>query len=164
MCWRGVRGGWDVADRMNSDAPQPDVRIPETTRARLLGLCCFVLLQAGWVPPVWSQQADSRVKIAVLDFALNLTMANAGETERDERPVTMAVSHMRTQVAGHDAYILVETRLDPSASTEWPCTSDTCAVQAGKHLSVPAGDSGPGDEGERADLVCVSASDRCANG
>lgn len=99
-----------------------------------VGLGCLVLLQAGLAPPVWSQQADARMTIAVLDFALNLAIANAGETERDERPVTMANAHLRTQVASHDAYRLVETALDTSALAEWPCTDDACAVQAGQLL------------------------------
>lgn len=105
-------------------------------RMWLLGLCCLVLLQASWTPRVWAQSTDSRMTIAILDFALNLAMANAGGAERDERPVTMALHHMRTQVAGHAAYDLVNTPLDTSALSEWPCTSDTCAVQAGKHLCV----------------------------
>jgi len=105
-------------------------------QARLLGLCFLALLQACWASQVWSQRAEPRVTIAVLDFALNLTIANADEAGQDERPVTMAMQHLRTQVGRHDAYVLVETHLDTAALTEWPCTSDTCAAQAGKGLSV----------------------------
>lgn len=105
-------------------------------KAQRLGLCFLVLLQAGWASPVWSQRTDARVTISVLDFALNLTIANADKVEQDERPVTLAMHHLRTQVANHAAYALVRTPPDTAALTEWPCTSDACAAQAGKRLSV----------------------------
>ncbi len=105
-------------------------------RAWPLGVCCLVLLQIGRTTSAWSQRADARMTIAILDFTLNLAIANAGESERDDRPVRMAMSHMRAQVADHADYRLVETPLDTSALTEWPCTHDACAVQAGKRLSV----------------------------
>jgi hypothetical protein len=107
---------------------------PWTAPVLFSGLCLLLMLS------LWgsarAQTSHHRETIAVLDFTLNLALANADDAEYDQLPVALASQHMRAQVAKSGAYLLVEANPDAHATTELSCTSDACAVQVGKALGV----------------------------
>lgn len=89
----------------------------------------------GWCGvPVWAQAPEQRTTIAVLDFVLNLALANADDAAHDQLPVRLASDAMRTQVANSTTYRLVDT--STVAQVASLCRSDTCALQVGKTLGV----------------------------
>jgi hypothetical protein len=98
----------------------------------ILGLC--IMLQGWWCTSIWAQSPEPRITIAVLDFVLNLALANADEAERDQLPVRMASDAMRTQVTKSAVYRLVDTPVEAHVASL--CNSDTCALQVGKALGV----------------------------
>ena len=120
---------------MHSDRPWGR-RSTRFAAAQSTALCLFLLLSEWGSMCAWAQRRDQVITLAVLDFALNLALANAGEAGQDQLPVTMASASMRAQVAAHASYVLVEALADTGVATALPCTSDACAVQRGQALGV----------------------------
>lgn len=103
------------------------------SKAQTFILCLLVLPAWGSIC-VWAQTQDQRLTIAVLDFTLNLTIANPDAAERDQLPITIASDAMRAQAAQSDTYTLVQANADAQTTSTSRCTDDTCAAQIGKAL------------------------------
>lgn len=122
---------------MSSEVP-PQPRMRRTILSPLVILSVLVWLQVAgsfWTP---AHAGGKMVRLVVLDFALNLDMANADDAAADQLPATLASTYMRTQASRSSVYTLVETTAVTSVGDvrDALCVDHTCASRIGHRLGA----------------------------
>ena len=99
---------------------------------RLLIAAGFIV-QACMALPIWADGPVTPVTLAVLEFSLNLDIANPDDTAYDRLPAHLASQSLRHLASQSDHYALVDKR---EAVTHSPCADADCALRMGRVLGV----------------------------
>ena len=105
--------------------------IAPTLKALLIAAGLF--MQACMTPGTWADSAAPPVTLAVLEFSLNLDIANLDDAADDRLPAQLASQSLRRLVSESEHYALVDGREGVADS---PCADTDCALRAGRALGV----------------------------
>lgn len=100
---------------------------------KALMIAAGLFIQACMTPWTWADSSASPVTLAVLEFSLNLDVANPDDAARDRLPAQLASQSLRRLVSENEHYALVE---GPEGVTDSPCGDADCALRAGRALGV----------------------------
>ena len=100
---------------------------------RTFTIAAGLFIQIGMTPWTWADSAALPVTLAVLEFSLNLDIANLDDAAYDRLPARLASQSLRRLVSYSEQYALVHGR---EGGTESPCADADCAVRAGRALGV----------------------------
>ena len=106
---------------MNGMIPAVKVAILATT----------LVIQACTVPWAWAQSAAAPVALAVLEFSLNLEIANPDEALDDRLPARLASENLLRLASDSELYALAGGVVAGS-----PCSDTDCALQQGRERGV----------------------------
>ena len=107
-----------------------------TERVAILRL---VLIAVGmhacvWLTPwTWADSPTAPITIAVLDFSLDLDIANPDDTPYDRLPSHLASQSLRRLASESEHYALTDGHGAVAGS---PCTDTDCALQVARALGV----------------------------
>ena len=82
---------------------------------------------------VWADSPGTPVTLAVLEFSLNLDIANPDDTAYDRLPAQLASQSLRCLASQSEHYVLVDGR---GVVSDSPCADTGCALDIGKALGV----------------------------
>ena len=102
-----------------------------TLKALMIAAGLFV--QICMAPWTWADSAASPVTLAVLEFSLNLDIANLDDAAADRLPTQLASQSLRRLVSDSEHYALVDGR---AGVADTPCADADCALRAGRALGV----------------------------
>ena len=102
-----------------------------TLKALLITAGLFA--QICTTPWTWADSSTSPVTLAVLEFSLNLDIANLDDGAHDRLPARLASQSLRRLVSNSEQYALVHGR---EGVTDSPCADADCAVRAGRALGA----------------------------
>ena len=82
---------------------------------------------------VWADSPGTPVTLAVLEFSLNLDIANPDDTAYDHLPAQLASQSLRRLASQSEHYALVDDR---GVVSDLPCVDVDCALRLGRALRV----------------------------
>ena len=100
---------------------------------KALMIAAGLFVQVCTTPWTWADSSASPVTLAVLEFSLNLDIANLDDAAHDRLPAQLASQSLRHLVSESEHYVLVEGR---EGVTDSPCADSDCALRAGRALGV----------------------------
>ena len=100
---------------------------------KALMLAAGLFMQVCTTPWTWADSAAPPVTLAVLEFSLNLDIANLDDAADDRLPAQLASQSLRRLVSESEHYALVDGREGVADS---PCADTDCALRAGRALGV----------------------------
>lgn len=92
-----------------------------------------LFIQVCMTPWMWADSSALPVTLAVLEFSLNLDVANPDDAAYDRLPAQLASQSLRRLVSENEHYALVEGR---EGGTDSPCADAGCALRTGRALGV----------------------------
>ena len=90
-------------------------------------LATALVIQACTVPWAWAESAAAPVTLAVLEFSLNLEIANPDEALDDRLPARLASENLLRLASDSELYVLADGGVAGS-----PCSDTDCALQQGR--------------------------------
>lgn len=102
-----------------------------TLKTLMIGVGLF--MQVCLTPWTWADSAASPVTLAVLQFSLNLDIANLDDAAYDRLPARLASQSLRRLVSNSEQYALVH---GSEGVVDSPCADTDCAVRAGRALGA----------------------------
>jgi TolB-like protein len=99
----------------------------------------MLVLAAGFLvclcglPRAAADSPSTSVTLAVLEFSLNLDIANPDDAAHDGLPARLASQNLRRLASESRRYALVDGR---TAAADSPCTDFDCALNAGRALGA----------------------------
>lgn len=100
---------------------------------KALMIAAGLFMQVCMAPWTWADSSASPVTLAVLEFSLNLDIANLDDAVADRLPTHLASHSLRRLVSDSEDYALVEGR---AGVADTPCVDADCALRAGRALGV----------------------------
>lgn len=97
---------------------------------KALMVAAGLFIQICMTPWTWADSSASPVTLAVLEFSLNLDVANPDDAARDRLPAQLASQSLRRLVSENEHYALVEGREDVT------CGDADCALRTGRALGA----------------------------
>ena len=104
-----------------------------TPTLRTLMIAAGLFMHVCMAPWTWADGSASPVTLAVLEFSLNLDIANLDDAAADRLPTQLASHSLRRLVSDSEHYTLVDGRGDVADS---PCADADCALRAGRALGA----------------------------
>ena len=92
-----------------------------------------LIIQACMTPWTWADSASAPVTLAVLEFSLNLDIANPDDVGLDRLPARLASENLLRLASKSERYTLVDS---PEWIADSPCTDTDCALQKGRDLQA----------------------------
>ena len=89
-------------------------------------------IQVCMAPGAWADSAGP-VTLAVLEFSLNLDIANPDAILDDRLPARLANENLLRLASQSKRYTLA---VEPGGQAELPCTDTDCALQKGREMGV----------------------------
>ena len=96
---------------------------------KLAVIAAALVIQACLVPWAWAENDGAPVTLAVLEFSLNLEIANPDEAVDDRLPARLARESLLQLASKSERYVLVR---DSGRETGSPCSDTGCALQKGR--------------------------------
>ena len=100
---------------------------------RTFTIAAGLFIQIGMTPWTWADSAALPVTLAVLEFSLNLDIANLDDAAYDRLPARLASQSLRRLASESKDYALVDGR---AGVADAPCADADCALRAGRALGV----------------------------
>lgn len=100
---------------------------------KALMIAAGLFMQVCMTPGTWADSSASPVTLAVLEFSLNLDIANLDDAAYDRLPAQLASRSLRRLVFESEHYTLVDGREGVADS---PCADADCALRTGRALGV----------------------------
>ena len=100
---------------------------------KALMIAAGLFLQVCMTPWTWADSPALPVTLAVLEFSLNLDIANPDDATHDRLPAQLASQNLRRLVSKSEHYALVDGREGVADS---PCADVDCALRAGRALGA----------------------------
>ena len=100
---------------------------------KALMIAAGLFMQVCMAPWTWADSSASPMTLAVLEFSLNLDIANLDDAAADRLPTQLASHSLRRLVSDSEHYALVDGRAGVADS---PCADTDCALRAGRALGV----------------------------
>lgn len=100
---------------------------------KALVIAAGLFIQVCMVPWTWADSSALPATLAVLEFSLNLDIANPDDTAYDHLPAQLASQSLRRLVSKSQHYALVHDR---EGIADSPCADADCALRAGRALGV----------------------------
>ena len=101
---------------------------------KALMIAAGLFMQVCMTPGTWADNSASPVTLAVLEFSLNLDIANLDDAAYDRLPARLASQSLRRLVSESEHYALVDDGRE--GVTDSPCADADCALRAGRALGV----------------------------
>lgn len=100
---------------------------------KALVIAAGLLVHVWAIPWTWADSPPPPVTLAVLQFSLNLDIANLDDTAHDRLPAQLASQSLRRLVSESEHYALVD---GPEGVADSPCADTDCALRVGDALGV----------------------------
>ena len=100
---------------------------------RLFIVAAGLLVHVFPAPWAWANSSASPVTLAVLEFSLNLDIANPDDAVHDRLPVRLVSQNLRRLASESEHYALADSR---GVGTDLPCSNLDCALHLGRALGV----------------------------
>ena len=105
--------------------------IVPTLKALVIAAGFFI--QVCVIPWTWADSPALPATLAVLEFSLNLDIANPDDVAYDHLPAQLASQSLRRLVSKSEHYVLVPDREGVADS---PCADADCALRTGRALGA----------------------------
>jgi hypothetical protein len=92
-----------------------------------------LIVQACMTPWTWADSSPAPVTLAVLEFSLNLDIANPDEASHDRLPARLASENLLRLASKSKRYALADDR---GRDADSPCTDTDCALQRGHDVGA----------------------------
>ena len=96
-------------------------------------ITAWFLVQVCAAPWTWADRPASPVMLAVLEFSLNLDIANPDDAAYDRLPAQLVSQNLRHLASESEHYALTGGR---GAVSDSPCIDVDCALRMGRALEV----------------------------
>ena len=100
---------------------------------KALMIAVGLFIQVCMTPWTWADSSASPATLAVLEFSLNLDIANPDDAAYDHLPAQLASQSLRRLVSKSEHYALIHDR---EGAADSPCADADCALRAGRALGV----------------------------